>query len=111
MIWLLALAPVVDGTTNHTSPQAPRQRSLFAQSINDAIHQRCLAASDYNGCIRANGGETSAREKEFNQLSRCNESMEDGLNDDGFVDTSDEEEVGGEYFDNIWSQRQLEEHI
>ena len=51
------------------------------------------------------------REKEFNQLSRCNESMEDGLNDDGFVDTSDEEEVGGEYFDNIWSQRQLEEHI
>ena len=67
MIWLLALAPVVDGTTNHTSPQAPRQRSLVAQSISDAIHQRCLAASDYSGCIRANGGETSAREKDFNQ--------------------------------------------
>ena len=67
MIWLLALAPVVDGTTNHTSPQVPRQRSFVAQSISDAIHQRCLAASDYGGCIRANGGETSAREQHFNQ--------------------------------------------
>ena len=70
MIWLLATAPVIDGMVGHTFPQVPVHNKLVAQAVSDDIHQRCLAASDYSGCIRSNSGAAPANPKRSNQTDQ-----------------------------------------
>ena len=70
MIWLLALAPVIDGMRSHTPQRAAEKSELVAQIVSDEIHQRCLAASDYSGCIRSNSDEPTSRAKQFNETDQ-----------------------------------------
>ena len=70
MIWLLALAPVIDGMKSHTPQRAAEKSELVAQIVSDEIHQRCLAASDYSGCIRSNSDEPTSRAKQFNETDQ-----------------------------------------
>lgn len=78
MIWLFSIAPLVDGITGYRPPYvledlksktaSPSEtiRQRVAQAISDDVHQRCLAANDYTGCIRSNSGEPSSQLRQSN---------------------------------------------
>ena len=70
MIWLLALSPFIDGMASHTPPAVSEKSELVAQTVSDDIHQRCLAATDYSGCIRSNSGEPTSEAKQFNETDQ-----------------------------------------
>ena len=67
MIWLFATAPLIDDLVSHTPPLVPLSNKLVAQAVSDDIHQGCLAASDYSGCIRSISGAPSANPKRSNE--------------------------------------------
>ena len=73
MIWFLALAPVIDGISSHTPQRAAEKSELVAQIVSDEIHQSCLVASDYSGCIRSNSGEPTSRANQFNETDQSSD--------------------------------------
>ena len=56
---LLATIPLLAGVA--LSSSSHEASVLFAQSVNQEIHRRCVEAKDYAGCVQSNGGKAPAR--------------------------------------------------
>ena len=75
---LLALTPLLAGVV--LSSSSNKAFFLVAQFVNQEVHDRCLEAKDYAGCVKSNGGPSSVG------IGGSDENKDSGLKENCSVD-------------------------